>query len=119
MMHLIIDGRVSDKKILLESANLEYVVKETVKSIKMHPIAPTHIIQYGDAGQKDSGLSCCQMLAESSITIHTFPEINYICIDVFSCKNFDAESLKKQLVKMFGIEEISFIRLLDRTINFD
>ena len=38
---------------------------------------------------KDAGITGVAILAESHISIHTWPEINYIALDVFVCGNCD------------------------------
>ncbi|MEK6869195.1 MAG: S-adenosylmethionine decarboxylase, partial [Nanoarchaeota archaeon] len=45
------------------------------------------------------------MIAESHISMHTFPEKDYVFIDVFSCKSFDVESAAKLLVSAFGAKK--------------
>jgi len=55
------------------------------------------------------------MIAESHISIHTFVEQNYLNIDVFSCKNFDAERVIKDLSNRFQLTKIR-THILDRDI---
>ena len=44
---------------------------------------------------KADGISVCQFLHSSSITIHSIDEFNKVFINVFSCKNFDIEKVRK------------------------
>ena len=49
------------------------------------------------------GYSTFVMIAESHISIHTFPELNYISFDCYSCKNFDHNQVEKILRMHFSI----------------
>ena len=41
------------------------------------------------------------LIAESHISIHTFPEKNYASVDIFSCKDFDVESTADIIASKF------------------
>ena len=43
----------------------------------------------------NSGYSLFGIISESHISIHTFPENNYFSFDLYSCKKFDTDILKK------------------------
>lgn len=51
------------------------------------------------------------LLAESHISIHTWPEHNYAAVDVFSCKAFDASLVTKLLEKLFESDLIELNQL--------
>ena len=55
----------------------------------------------------NSGYSLVGIISESHISIHTFPEDNYFSFDLYSCKNFDVDSLEKIFKKYFGIETLN------------
>lgn len=46
------------------------------------------------------------LLAESHISIHTWPEHGYAAIDVFSCKPFDASIVERIIEKRLETTEI-------------
>lgn len=46
------------------------------------------------------------LLEESHISIHTWPEKNYVAIDVFSCKPFDIEKINHLIQSFFQTENI-------------
>ena len=48
-----------------------------------------HKAKKGEAAIKADGISCCQFLYKSSITIHALDEIQKIFINIFSCESFD------------------------------
>lgn len=51
------------------------------------------------------------LLAESHISIHTWPEHNYAAVDVFSCKEFDANVVTALLKKLFESNKIELNKL--------
>lgn len=53
------------------------------------------------------GYSTFLMIAESHISIHTFPELKYISFDCYSCKYFDTSLVEKLLVKHFRITKLN------------
>jgi S-adenosylmethionine decarboxylase len=90
-MHLIIDGFGSNRE-LLESEELVYqFLDDYPAQIGMTKVAPPHVFRYIGSKPQDWGISGLVIIAESHISIHTFPERCYVNIDVFSCKDFDAE----------------------------
>ena len=90
-MHLIIDGFGSNRE-LLESEELIYqLLDDYPAQIGMTKVAPPHVFRYIGSKPQDWGISGLVVIAESHISIHTFPERCYVNIDIFSCKDFDAE----------------------------
>ena len=49
------------------------------------------------------GYSAFVMIAESHISIHTFPELKYASFDCYSCKGFDETKVVEILKKFFDI----------------
>ncbi len=60
-----------------------------------------------------SGYTSFILLAESHISIHTWPEKNLLAIDIFSCKDFNAKKAEQEIIKFFNVESYNsqvFIR---------
>tara|TARA_R100000426_G_scaffold3661_1_gene5949 strand:- start:5850 stop:6314 length:465 start_codon:yes stop_codon:yes gene_type:complete len=53
------------------------------------------------------GYSSFAMIAESHLSIHTFPELEYFSFDCYSCKSFDVEKVKSVISKFYDIREIT------------
>jgi hypothetical protein len=49
------------------------------------------------------GYSTFLMIAESHLSLHTFPETDYLTFDCYSCKDFDDELVMELLTEAFGI----------------
>ena len=60
------------------------------------------------------GVTAIALLAESHISIHTWPESNYSAIDIFTCgQNMLPELASQYLIEVFKAEEHS-LRVIDR-----
>jgi S-adenosylmethionine decarboxylase len=45
------------------------------------------------------------LIAESHITIHTFPDKDHAFIDIFSCKDFDTDYAVNYMINLFEAKE--------------
>ena len=70
----------------------------------MTKITTPHVYIYEGQKPEDVGVSGFVLIAESHISVHTFPARQYINIDVFSCKDFDTDLALQELKDRFGIE---------------
>lgn len=61
------------------------------------------------------GFSSFVMIAESHISIHTFPEANFFSFDCYSCKKFDHQKVIDRLTKYFKVKHID-VKVIDRTL---
>jgi len=105
-MHLLLDGFGGDKE-KLESKEFVYEFLDMLPSkIGMNKISGPHVTIYNGPNRKDWGVSGFVMIAESHISIHTFPERSYTNMDVFSCKNFDDEQTLKLIREAFSFSRI-------------
>ncbi len=58
------------------------------------------------------------LIAESHISVHTFPERGYLNVDIFSCKDFDPAAAERDVRESFGAEQLK-VWLLERGIDYD
>ena len=104
-MHLIIDGYGSDPA-KMQDVDLIYDILDRYPArIGMVKISPPYVSKYVGSKPEDWGVSGFVLIAESHISIHTFPERSYINIDVFSCKDFDPEQAIRDFTEYFGLKE--------------
>lgn len=59
------------------------------------------------------GITICAVLAESHMSIHTYPEHGVAMLDVFTCGNVDPSYLLRLLIEALSPEEHSF-RMIER-----
>ncbi|OGO57725.1 MAG: hypothetical protein A2025_02235 [Chloroflexi bacterium RBG_19FT_COMBO_47_15] len=112
-MHLIIDGYGDNTKVMQDEQFLYQLLDSYPAQIGMTKISSPLVFRYIGSRPEDWGISGFVFIAESHISIHTFVERCYINIDVFSCKDFDAEQVIKDLKDKFQLTKLSS-RLINR-----
>ena len=69
-------------------ARFPYPQSSTTLPLDMHPISEPVIVSVGPNNRKDpGGLSGFVLIAESHISIHTFPRRGFVTADVYSCQD--------------------------------
>ncbi len=115
--HLMLDGYGCDKA-KLQDLNLVYrILDELPTRIAMTKIMPPYVFRYSGLRPEDWGLSGFVLIAESHVSIHTFPEKTFVSVDIFSCKPFDSEFAASYLKKAFGMAKVD-CTVLDRGTEF-
>jgi S-adenosylmethionine decarboxylase len=117
-MHLIIDGYGSDSQIMQDEQFIHDLLDSYPANIGMTKIAGPVVFRYVGAKPEDWGISGIVFIAESHISLHTFVERCYINIDVFSCKDFNAEKVVRDLVDKFQLTSFNS-RLVNRDWTAD
>jgi S-adenosylmethionine decarboxylase len=112
-MHLIIDGYGDNPKLMQDEQLLYQLLDSYPAQIGMTKISSPLVFRYVGSRHEDWGISGFVFIAESHISIHTFVERCYINIDVFSCKDFNAEQVIKDLKDKFQLSRLSS-RLINR-----
>lgn len=116
-MHLVIDGFGADESKLQDLALVFNLLDNFPGAIGMTKIMPPYVFRYTGVKPEDWGVSGVVLIAESHISIHTFPDKNYINIDVFSCKAFDAELAVQFMKDKFGITNAN-AHVLERGLEY-
>ncbi len=102
-MHLIIDGFGKNKAILQDESFIHDLLNAYPDKIGMTKISDPIVFRYSGAKPEDWGVSGLVFIAESHISLHTFVERAFINIDVFSCKDFDAEQIIRDMRDKFEL----------------
>ena len=85
--HLMMDG-YSESEIGDEDF-IKGLMEETVIRLGMNKISEPLVLYHHAKEESESGVTGTIILAESNITIHTYPNKKYFCMDIFSCNEFD------------------------------
>ena len=99
--HLMMDLYGCNKKKLKEVNFVYNFLDELPALIGMTKIMPPYTFSYSGLKPEDWGVSGIVLIAESHISIHTFPEKGYATVDIFSCKEFDVESASDIIASRF------------------
>lgn len=112
--HVTIDGYGGDPDLLDSEVAVRSSLEELCNVLKMHMIITPVVVEASDNGIKDpGGWSGFVMIAESHISIHTFPRRRFVSADVYTCQNgLNPEFISDFFKKKFQLEEveINFIK---------
>jgi len=117
-LHVTIDGSGCNKR-KLASVTLVYdILNKLPDRIGMTKMTLPYVVKWLDKfAQGTEGISGFVMIAESHISIHTFPDQDYVFMDIFSCREFDAEMAVEYLTEAFESKKYHK-NVLKRGIDF-
>ena len=115
-MHVIIDGYGGDPEQLADENVVSAILDQYPTDMGMTKIAPPTVVRYRGTNPEDWGVSGYVMIAESHISIHTFPERRLIWADIFSCKGFDHAPIVEDLKQRFGFREMQ-VSIIERGLE--
>ncbi len=117
--HLTIDGYGGNPEKLSDEALVLTCLNELPTLLGMHKLADASIFFAPGNHEKDpGGWSGFVVIAESHISIHTFPKRGFVSADVYTCKNgMDTEFIKNYFEKKFELKELE-TNLLKRGMKY-
>ena len=116
-MHLVIDGYRGDTAKMWDADRIRDFLTDCPDTLGMNRITEPKVLEYNAPKAEDSGVSGFVIIAESHISIHTFPNRNYANIDIFSCRPFDHLRALADAKDLFALEEAK-TWLLDRGLEW-
>jgi S-adenosylmethionine decarboxylase len=92
---------LNDQELILGCLN------ELPELLGMHKLSQPVVYEASDNGKKDpGGWSGFVVIAESHISIHTFPANGFVTIDAYTCKNgLDMRYVVTYFVEKFWLKE--------------
>ena len=116
-MHLVIDGFGGNTSKMWDDGLVRQFLTDYPESLEMSRITEPRVLVYDAPKPEDSGVSGFVIIAESHISIHTFPQKSYVNIDIFSCRPFDHDRALEDVKKLFDLEDVQ-TWLLDRGLEW-
>ncbi len=116
-VHLMVDGYGCDRASLENMSLIYNFLDEYPAQMDMTKIMPPYVFRYNGSVPEDWGISGFVLIAESHISIHTFPDKQYMSVDMFSCKPFDTDKAVEKIKKCFDIQKFE-MKVLDRGQEF-
>jgi len=99
--HLTLDCANCGRELIKDPRNVQDFVDALLTRIDMKPIGPTHI-EYTAAEFPDkAGLTAVQIIVTSTIVAHFIDSTGDLYLDVFSCKQFDIETVVNTVDEYF------------------
>ncbi len=110
-LHLTLDGYDCCREALADLERIYTFLDQMPGQIDMTKIMPPYVVPLPD---KIIGMV---LIAESHISIHTFPELKRLYMDIFSCKVFNVRDAVAMAIETFKISRLD-PRLFDRGLEF-
>ncbi|MBU0646946.1 adenosylmethionine decarboxylase [Patescibacteria group bacterium] len=105
--HLIIDAYGIEEKKLKDGKTIRKLLNDLPEKFKMRILGKVVIEKVASEHYPDWGLSGFVMLYESHISFHTWPKEGYVAMDLYSCKDFDDESINKYLKEFWKAKKMN------------
>lgn len=97
--HFLVEIIARDSRNLGNKKFIEKFMLDIVKDLSMTMLRPVDVYKFPHPG----GITGFCLLAESHISIHTWPEKKYFSLDVFSCRNFNEEKIERVIRESFAV----------------
>jgi S-adenosylmethionine decarboxylase len=104
-----IDAAATPASPLTDLARLTAVARAAVRAGHGHVLGINHVTFPNGA------ITLILILAESHLSIHTWPEEQLIAIDLFSCGAIDASRVISELVRQLGLDRVA-VRAVPRGV---
>jgi S-adenosylmethionine decarboxylase len=106
--HITIDGYGGDYDRLNDEEAVLSALNELCDLLRMRPLRKAMVVSAPDNHIKDpGGWSGFVIIAESHMSIHTFPKRRFVSADVYTCQNgLDKDFVIDFFKKKFKLEEV-------------
>ena len=115
--HVIIDMSRGDKERVRSAKHIRQFVETLVETIGMKAYGAPVLEHFADHVPDAAGYSLVQLIETSAITGHFCDHSGDAYIDIFSCKDFQAEVAIEVVRAAFRPEHINFITLARQAIQ--
>jgi S-adenosylmethionine decarboxylase len=105
-----VDGQVADPELTTDPERLAALGRDAVRSGGGHVLDETAVVFPNGA------VTLVLVLAESHLSVHTWPEEQLLAVDLFSCGAIDGPAVVEALVAGLGLEQVA-VRRLDRGLR--
>lgn len=99
--HLILDGFRADASRLADGALLESVLQELCALLNEGEVAAT--VRVPAPAADEAGLSVALVAGESQLSMHAFPALKKLSLDVFSGRSMATEAITRVFVERFRV----------------
>lgn len=122
-VHLTLDGYGGSRQRLADPRHVRACLGELPELLGMHKLIEPMVVEVNQLSDKDpGGLSGYVLIAESHISIHTFPLRGFVSADVYTCQNsLDTDRIRRYFEDAFALQDLetNLIRRGTRYPNFN
>lgn len=104
--HLIIDASGCNRSKIGDTKLVKIFLKELIRRIDMKIIKGPIVLNYKSSEERENGITGFAILAESHVSIHTYPMKGFFSLDIFSCVEFDIKKIKGYINQTFDVKKI-------------
>ena len=115
--HLIIDMSAGDRERVQSARHISRFVETLVEAIGMQGYGAPLLEHFSEHVPEAAGYSLVQLIETSAITGHFCDLSGDAYIDIFSCKDFDAELAVEVVRAAFRPQHINFITLVRQAVT--
>jgi S-adenosylmethionine decarboxylase len=115
--HLTVDARGCDRTTLVNEQFVYNILDQLPAQLDMTKMIDPVVKVWKDKFAETPGVSGFVMIAESHISIHTFPDFDYVFMDIFSCRAFDVEKTKQLVMDAFKAQHAT-CTVVERGLDF-
>lgn len=107
-LHLVMEGFGGDADLLNSMEAVYRFLNDVPDKIKMTKVTGPSLFRYVCEETGMAGISGFILIAESNLSIHTWPEKSFASLDVFCCKPFDVNYVLQLTQGIFKFKEIHY-----------
>jgi S-adenosylmethionine decarboxylase len=115
--HLMLDLGGCNPAILDDLDACFRLLSQLPEKVGMMKITQPYVFRYCAPTPEDDGITGVTIIAESHVSLHTYPKKGYVFVDLFSCKPFDVEKATDYIVRFFESKSPS-VHLEERGAGF-
>ena len=118
-VHFTLDGYGGNPEKLNDPVLMEKILNELPEKLEMDKLTEP-VVKYAEPrNMKDSGgYSGFVMIAESHISIHSFPKKKFVSIDAYTCKDdMDKETIETYFRDAYELQDTE-VQFFKRGLNF-
>ena len=107
-VHLTLDGYGGSRHRLADADHIRARLSELPELLGMHKLIEPMVVEVNQLSDKDpGGLSGYVLIAESHISVHTFPLRGFVSADVYTCQSsLDAERIRQYFADAFALQDV-------------
>ncbi|GAB4361155.1 MAG: hypothetical protein OHK0021_05260 [Bryobacter sp.] len=108
----VIEAHGCDAMRLADPQQMSLLFERLVDGMHLHPVAAPLWHKFPEPG----GMTGLLLLSESHLAVHTFPEFQSLCLNVFCCRPRPEYDFKTVLTNVLGAASVS-VRKLERNYS--
>jgi S-adenosylmethionine decarboxylase len=105
-----VDGAVGDPSVTIDPEGIAAAARVAVAAGSGHVLDESAVVFPNGA------VTLVLVLAESHLSVHTWPEERLVAVDLFSCGTIDGQAVVDELVRRLGLHEVA-VRLVERGLT--